>query len=123
MAPTANRPSLNDLENLFRNVNYSKKSHCQEPRDDDEFASTERRQWKSYETKIREDLKEMLASNSFAGFVTEACSKATKFIFTQIEAGMKRGGRVELDGDKTEKQQLPNQLGSNLEFWLFYACI
>ena len=119
MAPTANRPSPNDLENLFRNVNYSKKSHSQKLGDDDEFAS----QWKSYEAKIREDLKEMLASNSFAGLVTEACSKATKFIFTRMEEGMRMGGRVELDGDETEKQKLPNQLGSNLEFWQFYACI
>ncbi|XWS51139.1 hypothetical protein CRYUN_Cryun12cG0151100 [Craigia yunnanensis] len=124
MAPTSNRPSPNDVENFFRNVNYSRKSHCQEAEDDDEFASTETKQRKSYETKLREDLKELLVSNSFAGLVTEACSKATRIIFTRMDTQMKRGGRVQLDGDKTEKQrQLPNQLSSNLEFWLFYACI
>ncbi|XVE54785.1 hypothetical protein DITRI_Ditri03aG0110100 [Diplodiscus trichospermus] len=120
MAPTANRPSPNDAEILFRNVNYSIKSHCQEPGDDDdgdELASTERKEWKSYETKVKEELKEMLGKLSFAGLVTEACSKATRFILSRMDdAEMKRGGRVELE-------KLPNQLGSNLEFWLFYACI
>ncbi|XWS60533.1 hypothetical protein CRYUN_Cryun07bG0044100 [Craigia yunnanensis] len=120
MAPTANRPSPNDLDNFFRNVNDSQKNHCQEP-GEDEFASTERKQRKSYETKLREDFKEMLG-NSFAGLVTEACSKATRFIYTRMDTEMKRGDRVQ-DGDKSEKQQLQNQLGSNLEFWLFYACI
>ncbi|XVF11914.1 hypothetical protein REPUB_Repub08aG0069200 [Reevesia pubescens] len=125
MAPTAiNQPSPNDLEN-FRNIlnDDSKKNHCEEPGDHDGMAaSPERRQWKSYERKLRVDLKEMLmgSSNNFAGLLSEA----TRLIYTRFDAELKRAGRVRVhEGDETEKKELPNQLGNNLEFWLFYACI
>ncbi|WRX18989.1 hypothetical protein QQP08_011476 [Theobroma cacao] len=145
MAATPNqRPSPNDLQNLFRKVNDSKKIHSQEPLDE-EFANTERRQWrvqvsmgleandgrrpfsisslfKSCETKIRGDLKAMMGI-CIAGLVTdEGYSMATKFIYSDMDAEMKRGGGVQ-DEDKTEKKHLQNELGSNLEFWFFYACI
>lgn len=121
MAPAANQPiSPTKPENFFTNIvnDDSKKKHFQEPGNGELACTAETRQTRSYETNLREDLKETVGNISLAGLLTElACSKATRFIMETVTE-MERGGNTE-----KEKQQLPNQLGSNLEFWIFYASI